>query len=1101
MTVEALRDIFIECQDSQNQHQLVKAFKKLYNEVPFDTFWPEFLYLVKHPLTVYDRQPAVEKTIEFLSKAVTELAIAHANTTGQSAKKKKDDKEAQKEDDASDEEEGDMHPLLMNFFEFLLDVHCAKDKGIRFRVCQLVTRLLQNLGEGAKIDDSLYVRIYRCMVERLRDKFPLVRVHAVLALTRLQDPSDENCPITKAYIILMTRDPNVEVRRIILTCIAPSTFSLPAIIGRTRDVKDTVRRTAYTVIAEKIPLRALRIEQRIRLLQDGLNDRSEMVKAACSNKMLQAWLCASEGNVLDLLTRLDVQSSSKTCESALKILFKNSSVFKVIELFTIIDEKALVPEEKLTCESAFYWRNVVQYVQQAGNEYDEQLDKVRPNCLDFCDYLEGVTKQLMNCTDLDKMLDIEFMIQQLLQILLCMDLSDQASRKRAEKLLRNLLLSDHVGSSLVDHILPCLGQLHTDTEELVNVVAEIISEIREPITSVEKEISKADRRDLDKKIAGIRVKLNQLREELGECIEKQDFERAAQLKTDISNLDAERSSLLEETEPKLEEVRTQRDDPLTMLKCITVVCELLTSPKIKTLTSTLQMLMEAQVLPGMTNEEAEVRNAAVKAIGLCCLIKKDVIMQHLPLLLQATQMDTHLVRTTAMQCIFDIVHVHGLDTFSDEGNASSQETNKSCAESEADHTNVTDASELADSTVGSVNETADETKDATAASEKTGWSETASKIIAILSAYLDNESSEIRNVAAKGLAKLLLSGRVISPKLVSHLLLLWYNPMVEEDETLLQCLGIFFPLFAFSSSTNQEVIEEAFLPTLKTLLKAPSTSPLAEINEGNVSNFLVELTNAQHLAINQQSQVELTDNPCHDSLAVKLCNEVLSKPDSFNVKLWLKVLNQLFLSTDNIILLKDLCTMCEDMAIVITEKQCVKLLEKFREKVNDLYDFLKEKNTQPTSETGNVGSNEESSPTAEGDDIVQNMSGLKINEETSGNPEVANDVTPVVAPSARKTRGKSLKTPMLTKSTQGSRLKSALKSASKKLDSSALDDSVFATPAPLKGSRLASDVEEARVNLENLLVESNSKTPGRPGKTPKTPKRPLHSIQDPAFTG
>jgi len=62
------------------------------------------------------------------------------------------------------------------------------------------------------------------------------------------------------------------------------------------------------------------------------------------------------------------------------------------------------------------------------------------------------------------------------------------------------LLSDHVGSSLVDHILPCLGQLHADTEELVNIVAEIISEVREPITSVEKEISKADRRDLDKKV-------------------------------------------------------------------------------------------------------------------------------------------------------------------------------------------------------------------------------------------------------------------------------------------------------------------------------------------------------------------------------------------------------------------------------------------------------------------------------------------------------------------------------------------------------------------------------------------------------------------------
>ena len=54
------------------------------------------------------------------------------------------------------------------------------------------------------------------------------------------------------------------------------------------------------------------------------------------------------------------------------------------------------------------------------------------------------------------------------------------------------------------------------------------------------------------------MKLNQLREELGECIERQDFERAAQLKADISGLDAERSSLMVEPEPQLEEVRTQK---------------------------------------------------------------------------------------------------------------------------------------------------------------------------------------------------------------------------------------------------------------------------------------------------------------------------------------------------------------------------------------------------------------------------------------------------------------------------------------------------------------------------------------------------------------
>lgn len=76
----------------------------------------------------------------------------------------------------------------------------ATDRAIRFRVCQFVARLLQNLGEGALIDDSLYDEIYKCMLERLKDKCATVRFHAILALARLQDPTDENCPITKGTL-------------------------------------------------------------------------------------------------------------------------------------------------------------------------------------------------------------------------------------------------------------------------------------------------------------------------------------------------------------------------------------------------------------------------------------------------------------------------------------------------------------------------------------------------------------------------------------------------------------------------------------------------------------------------------------------------------------------------------------------------------------------------------------------------------------------------------------------------------------------------------------------------------------------------------------
>ena len=49
-------------------------------------------------------------------------------------------------------------------------------------------------------------------------------------------------------------------------------------------------------------------------------------------------------------------------------------------------------------------------------------------------------------------------------------------------------------------------------------------------------------------MAGIRVKLNQYREELQESVEKQEFSKAAELKQQIASLEQERADLQEEDE-------------------------------------------------------------------------------------------------------------------------------------------------------------------------------------------------------------------------------------------------------------------------------------------------------------------------------------------------------------------------------------------------------------------------------------------------------------------------------------------------------------------------------------------------------------------------
>lgn len=65
----------------------------------------------------------------------------------------------------------------------------------------------------------------------------------------------------------------------------------------------------------------------------------ESVKAACSGKLLQAWLRTFGGNVLELLGSLDVENSTETCELVLKTLLKEAPLPEVVQKFDILDDK------------------------------------------------------------------------------------------------------------------------------------------------------------------------------------------------------------------------------------------------------------------------------------------------------------------------------------------------------------------------------------------------------------------------------------------------------------------------------------------------------------------------------------------------------------------------------------------------------------------------------------------------------------------------------------------------------------------------------------------------------------------------------------------
>lgn len=866
-------------QPHQNQAKLVVALSHTYGAMDDKTvFQEEFVHYLKYAMVVYKREPAVERIIEFAAKFVTSF---HQSET-------------------EDEEDGG---ILNYLFTFLLESHEANSNAVRFRVCQLINRLLGNMPENAQIDDDLFDKINEAMLIRLKDKIPNVRIQAVLALSRLQDPKDDECPVVDAYVTLIENDSNPEVRRAVLSCIAPSAKTLPKIVGRTKDVKEAVRKLAYQVLAEKVHMRALSIAQRVLLLQQGLNDRSDAVKQAIQKHLLQGWLRFTEGNILELLHRLDVENSSDVAVSVLNALFSVTPLSELVGICKSSDDRKLIPAETLTPEIALYWRALCEYLKSKGDEGEEFLEQILPEPVVYAEYLLSYIQSIPVINEeqrsdfayIGNLMTREFIGQQLILIIKSLDNSEEGGRKRLLAILQETLILPITPVSLVSFLVERLLYIIKDDNKRIQIVTEIISEIRAPIVNVN--VDPSDTRKKELKMAEIKVKLIEAKEALENCITLQDFSQASKLKEEIKALEDARTSLLKETEQlEIKEVHIEKNDDETLQKCLILCYELLKQMSISTgIGATMNGIIESLILPGIISVHPIVRNLAVLCLGCCGLQNQDFASKHFMLLLQVLQIDDVTIKISALKAIFDQLMTFGIEPFKTKNVKAIQ-----CEDTEINDDDEQDTED--------VEETA-----------------TVKNVLKLLSDFLDSEVSELRTGAAEGLAKMMFSGLLISSRILSRLVLLWYNPVTEEDVQLRHCLGVFFPMFAYANRTNQECFEEAFIPTLQTLANAPASSPLAEVDITNVAELLVDLTRPSGLnpqAKNSQDYQALT---VHDNLAIKICNEILTSPCSPEIRVYTKALSSLELSSN---ITKDLLVLLDEILEQVKDRTCLRALEK-----------------------------------------------------------------------------------------------------------------------------------------------------------------------------
>ncbi|KAM6940561.1 condensin complex subunit 3 [Xenentodon cancila] len=919
MTADNEMDIKEAFQRAQKGHnnkaKLVASLKLRYNKLEDKTlFHEEFVHYLKYAMIVYKREPTVENVIEFAAKFTTSF---------QSPPKTEEEEQQQEEEEEEEEEAEDNHPFLDFIFNFLLESHKANSHAVRFRVCQLINKLLGSMAENAQIDDDLFDRIHQAMLVRVTDKFPNVRIQAALAMTRLQQPKDPDCPTINAYLLILENDTNAEVRRAVLSCVAMSPRTLPKVLKRTRDIKESVRKLAYQVLADKVHIKALTIAQRVGLLQQGLHDTSEAVREVVCSRLLPAWLLHLDGNVIELLHRLDVENCAETAMGTLKAIFRSAPDEELLQNKERLDNRKLIPVDLLTCENVLYWRALCEFIKGKGDDGDELLEQVLPDAATYASYLCGYLKavpvlseeQRADFNQVELVMTKEFISQQLIHLIGCLDTNEEGGRKRVLAVLQEMLALPQTPSSLVSLLTEKLLALISDDQRRIQTVAEIISDVREPIMDSQP-VDENESRRQQVQLAEVKVRILEAKQTLEDCIAAQEFSRAAELKESIISLEERRNQIIQEvaasSQPTDKEVRTEKNDPETLLRCLTMCAELLKQLNIKTrIGPTISALMSSLIFPSIANAHPAVRNMAVVCLGTCTLHSRELAKTHMVLLLQIAQLDEVKIRISALRAIIDLLLLFGFQLVSEKPSTQMTQPSQSPDKQEDDAAAV-----AAGDDQGDVPE------------------DTAQSVLLMLSEFLDSEVSDLRTETTEGLAKLMYTGRISSAKMLSRLVLLWYNPVTEDDTRLRHCLGIFFQLYARESRAHQEVVEESFLPTVKTLLNAPATSPLAEVDVNNVVELLVELTRPSVLIKPSTN----TEEVCvHDYLAVRMCGEMLKDPAAPEVRLYAKTLSNLELSRDETIR-EDLQTLLQQLVQVVKDRVCLRALEKMLHQLVDFKD-------------------------------------------------------------------------------------------------------------------------------------------------------------------
>ncbi|KAI0092243.1 nuclear condensing complex subunit [Irpex rosettiformis] len=798
-----------------------------------------------------------------------------------------------------DNEESDtpVSRFVADLLKFLLKGFQAKDKNVRFRSVSTVAELVSHLGE---LDEDIYDQLRCALLERRRDKEAFIRSQAILALAKLMDSDSEEDEedgeetIMSCVLDSLCSDGSPEVRRVALVNLPLTPVTLPIILTRTRDVDPCVRYLVFSKSLRHFNPAQLTISQRETLVRDGLGDRDDKVKAAAAD-VVDDWFDIARGenkadflsDIMQFLALFDLTDDNglTVASDALRSIFatKAPAVRKVVFPVTYWRE--------LTPEAAVFARCYIEYTSSdsveascsgIGLNTSRMMEDagipvvmafaffVQENCnlmLDVNEELETLKAErghgglpldeeqnsvLEQCEQ--ELVQRVCILGEILKIACCLDYSDELGRRKMFLVIRSMIGVESLPESLVDQCLEVL-KVMTDDREMIKVTVEVMGELRDHLFDEEDDSNGQDESPSDVEAARVNV-LNTSR---------------------LGNSKRPTRELSREEELRLDEID---------LRCLIISIAMLKRVHGRfNENSALEGIVNDLIVPSIKRVESVFRELGLIALGLCCLIAKDMALQSFPLFCSQVQRVPERLKPKVLQIVLDILLMHS-DVFFHR----SQET-------------------------------------------------TDQILSFLLQTFEEEESPDIRAVICTGLSKLMLNGIVTDTRVLAALVLAFVAPANSDNQQLRQCLSFFIPAYCYSSYANQTRMQSIFWIVFDLVSQAYEEMEEEEtmITPVQFCALFVDWTDPQKRASGSSSRLDSDDT--HFNLATDILKACYDDQRTFERKSICHVLSKLYLPmVSNPCSLLCLRTLLENLEQCSVEDPIIqKALEKFGAKAIKQY--------------------------------------------------------------------------------------------------------------------------------------------------------------------